>query len=102
MKKKQPCLFGLKVAGSMILFVVVLFAISGFVASCAVAVTKKQTHYYKIQRLNLNGDVLQTYYSTTYPCGTEAIVFIEYPSGKEIKFKSSYTAEDLGTNKPNL
>ena len=60
------------------------------------------THYYKIQRLNYNGEVIQTYYSKSYPWGTDFIDFKEYPSGKWIKLKCSYTAEDLGTNKPAL
>jgi len=59
-------------------------------------------HYYKIQRLNINGEIQQIYYSTSYPNGTGSIHFREYPSGKWIKFSAPYTAEDLGTNKPTL
>jgi len=73
-----------------------------FVAGCAYFIPTEPTHYYKIQRLNLNGEVMQTYYSKSYPWGTDFIDFKEYPSGKWIKFKASYTAEDLGTNKPSL
>ena len=60
-------------------------------------------HYYKIQRLNINEEVMQTYYSKSYPWGIEGCVdFREYPSGKWIKMNAPYTAEDLGTNKPTL
>lgn len=71
-----------------------------FIAGCAYFVPPEPTHYYKIQRLNYNGEVIQTYYSKSYPWGTDFIDFKEYPSGKWIKLKCSYTAEDLGTNKP--
>ena len=59
------------------------------------------THYYKIQRLNLNGEVQQIYYSQSFPWSTDGyITFREYPSNRYIKIHTSYVAEDLGTNKP--
>jgi hypothetical protein len=72
------------------------------VVSCSYIDPTPPAHYYKIQRLNINGEVMQTYYSKSYPWGTDFIDFKEYPSNKWIKFKSPYTAEDLGTNKPIL
>jgi len=70
------------------------------ITGCAYFDPPEPTHYYKIQRLNYNGEVIQTYYSKSYPWGTDFIDFKEYPSDKWIKFKSPYTAEDIGTNKP--
>ena len=59
------------------------------------------THYYKIQRLDVYGQVQQVYYSTGYPWGTDSYVtFKEYPSERNIKMHCPYVAEDLGTNKP--
>ena len=60
-------------------------------------------HYYKIQRLNINGEVMQTFYSKGYPWGTDGFVsFKEYPSSKWIKMQCPYMSEDMGTNKPLL
>ena len=60
-------------------------------------------HYYKIMRLNINGEIQQTYYSKSYPWGTEGYLsFREYPSGRDIKMHCPYIAEDIGTNKPTL
>jgi hypothetical protein len=71
-----------------------------FFVGCAVTKSEPD-HYYRIQRLNISGEVQQTYYSKKYPWGMETVSFKEYPSGKDIKFYAPYTAEDIGTNKPN-
>jgi hypothetical protein len=64
---------------------------------------RPQVHYYKIQRLNINGEVQQTFYSTGYPWGTDGFVsFKEYPSSRWIKMQCPYVAEDIGTNKPSI
>jgi len=80
------------------MFAVILIPM--FIGRCVAA--SEPIHYYKIQRLNYNGEVIQTYYSKSYPYGTDFIDFREYPSGKWIKLKCGYIAEDLGTNKPTI
>jgi hypothetical protein len=91
--------FGIKVTAIILAIPLAPFLV---VAGCTYFVPSEPTHYYKIQRLNINGEVQQTYYSESYPWGTDFIDFKEYPSRRWIKFKSPYTAEDLGTNKPIL
>lgn len=85
---------------AVVLFFLAIAIIPMFIGGCLAG--SEPIHYYKIQRLNINGEVMQTYYSKSYPWGTDYIDFREYPSGKWIKLKCSYTAEDLGTNKPSL
>jgi len=72
-----------------------------FFVGCSYICPPEPTHYYKIQRLNYNGEVVQNYYSKSYPRGTDSYVtFKEFPTGALIKMHASYVAEDLGTNKP--
>jgi hypothetical protein len=94
--KSKTFLFGWTVVVCIIAVAIIPMFIGGCLAN------SEPIHYYKIQRLNINGEVMQTYYSKSYPWGTDYIDFREYPSGKWIKLKCSYTAEDLGTNKPSL
>jgi len=95
--KRKTFLFEVKIIS---LILAVAFTPTIFFVGCAFFEPHLPTHYYKIQRLNYNGEVIQTYYSKSYPYGTDFIDFKEYPSDKWIKLKCSYTAEDLGTNKP--
>ena len=84
---------------SVIVCMFAVILIPMFIGGCLAA--SEPQHYYKIQRLNVNGDVQQTYYSETYPWGTEGYVtFKVYPSGSDIKMHCPYVAEDIGTNKP--
>ena len=98
--KTKTFWFGLKVTACVI--AVPLVPILLFVG-CSYIDRPEPTHYYKVQRLNLNGDVQQTYYSQSFPWGTDRYVtFREYPSNRYIKLSTPYVAEDLGTNKPIL
>jgi hypothetical protein len=91
--------FGAKVAGILIAVAILLVVVPFALVSCAMK--EKSDRYFKVQRLNFNGEVLQTYYSKNFPCdGNHYIYFREYPSGKCIQFSAPYTAEDIGTNKP--
>jgi hypothetical protein len=97
--KQKTFWFGVKVTGCILAIPLVpILAIAG----CAYFDPPEPTHFYRVQRLNYNGEIVQTYYSKSYPWGTDFIEFKEYPSNKWIKFKSPYTAEDLGTNKPTF
>ena len=85
----------------VVLCILIVVVIPMFVGGCLAG--SEPTHYYKVQRLNLNGDIQQTYYSQSFPWGTDSYVtFREYPSNRYIKLSSPYVAEDLGTNKPSL
>jgi predicted amidohydrolase len=97
--KSKTFWFGIKVTACILAIPLVPILV---ITGCAYFVPSEPTHYYKIQRLNFNGEIIQTYYSKSYPWGTDFIDFKEYPSERWIKFKSPYTAEDLGTNKPSL
>jgi hypothetical protein len=57
------------------------------------------SHYYKIERLNVDGKVQQTYISKgRFPwTGEHSVTFTEYPCGHFITINSNYTVEDLGT-----
>ena len=93
--KAKTFWFSMTVTACIVAIAVVPFFIAGCIAE------SEPIHYYKIQRLNLNGEVLQTYYSQSFPWGTDSYVtFREYPSNRYIKLSTSYTAEDLGINKP--
>lgn len=81
-----------------VLIICTVSAIPMIITGCLLS--SEPTLYYKVQRLNNNGVVQQTYYSQNYPTGTDAIYFKEYPSGNWIKFSAPYSAECLGTNKP--
>jgi hypothetical protein len=82
---------------AIVLGILTVATIPMFIAGCLV--NSEPVHYYKIQRLNINGDVQQTYYSKGYPWGTDSYVsFNEYPSGRTIKMHTPYVAEDIGTN----
>jgi predicted amidohydrolase len=96
--KRKTFLFELKI----ISFILAVALTPTIFFGCAYFNPPEPTHYYKIQRLNYNGEVIQTYYSKSYPYGTDFIDFKEYPSGKLIKLKCGYIAEDLGTNKPTI
>lgn len=83
----------------IVLCILAIAVIPFFIAGCIAE--SEPTHYYKIQRLNYNGEVVQNYYSKSYPWGTDSYVtFKEFPTGALIKMHASYVAEDLGTNKP--
>lgn len=97
--KSKTFWFGIKITACILAIPLVPILV---ITGCAYFAPPLPTHYYKIQRLNFNGEVIQTYYSKSYPWGTDFIDFKEYPSERWIKFKSPYTAEDLGTNKPSL
>jgi len=86
----------------VIVFILSFALIPVFVfAGCAYYIPQSHQHYYKIQRLNINGQVMQTYCSKGYPWGTEGYVtFKEYPSGKHVKMQCPYVAEDIGTEPP--
>lgn len=89
--------FGMTVTLCILAVAVIPFFIAGCIAE------SEPTHYYKIQRLNINGEVQQVYYSQSFPWGTDGYVtFREYPSNRYIKMHTSYVAEDIGTNKPSL
>ena len=93
--KTKTFLFGWTVVIGIIAFAVIPMVIGGCLANSV------PTHYYKIQRLNINGEVQQVYYSKGYPWGTDGYVtFTEYPSNRDIKLHTPYVAEDIGTNKP--
>ncbi len=94
--KFNAFLFGCTIVLAMLAVIIIPMVIGGCLAA------SEPIHYYKIQRLNNIGEVQQTYYSKSYPWGTDCIGFREFPSGKNIKFSAPYTAEDLGTNKPTL
>ncbi len=94
--KFNTFLFGCTIVLAMLAVIIIPLVIGGCLAA------SEPRHYYKIQRLNINGEVQQTYYSTSYPWGTGYISFREFPSGKDVKFSAPYTAEDIGTNKPTL
>lgn len=92
-------MFGTKVAGIIITVAILLVTVPFGIVSCAMK--EKHQEYYRIQRLNIYGEVQQTYYSQSFPwSGENCTYFKEYPSGKFIEFSAPYTAEDLGTNKP--
>jgi hypothetical protein len=83
----------------IVLCILAVAVIPKFIGGCLAG--SEPTHYYKIQRLNINGEVQQVYYSQSYPWGTDGyIAFREYPSKSYIKLSTPYVAEDLGTNKP--
>jgi hypothetical protein len=96
--KIKTFLFEIKV----ILFILSIALIPVFVfVGCAYYIPEPHQHYYKIQRLNINGEVMQTFYSKGYPYGTQGYVtFREYPSNKNIKMQCPYVAEDIGENVP--
>jgi hypothetical protein len=94
--KFKTFLFGL----SVVLAIFTLAAIPMIIAGCLLQ--SEPIQYYKVQRLNINGDVQKTYYSQSYPYGIDTISFREYPSGNWVKFSAPYNAECLGTNKPVL
>jgi hypothetical protein len=95
--KTETFLFGWAVVLGIIVFATIPMLIGGCLANSA------PIHYYKIQRLNINGEVQQVYYSKGYPWGTDGYVsFTEYPSNRDIKMHTPYIAEDIGTNKPSL
>ena len=96
--KRKTFLFEFKI----ISFILAVAFIPTIFFGCVYFNPPQPTHYYKIQRLNYNGEVIQTYYSKSYPYGTDFIDFKEYPSDKWIKLKCGYIAEDLGTNKPTI
>jgi len=84
---------------SVILFILSVAIIPFIIGGCIAS--SEPVHYYKIQRLNINGELQQVYYSKNYPWGTDGYVtFVEYPSGRNIKMHTPYVAEDIGTNKP--
>jgi hypothetical protein len=83
---------------AVVLCIIAVAIIPMFIGGCLAG--SEPTHYYRIQRLNVNGEVQQTYYSIGYPWGTDSYVtFREYPSNKDIKMATPYVAEDIGTNK---
>jgi hypothetical protein len=84
---------------AVVLFFLAIAIIPMIIGGCLA--NSEPTHYYKIQRLNINGEVQQIYYSKGYPWGTDGYVtFTDYPSNKYIKMQTPYIAEDIGTNKP--
>ena len=99
--KKPDHMFAAKVATTLIVGAILLVAVPLGIVSCAMK--EEHNEYYRIQRLNIYGEVQQTYYSQSFPwSGENCTYFKEYPSGKFIEFSAPYTAEDLGTNKPQL
>lgn len=99
MHPKQPYFTAFKVVASIFVIGAFLLFIAFSVASCAM--NNEPVHYYRVQRLNIFGEVQQTYYSRCLPESVNNNVFFrEYPSKKWIQFSAPYTAEDIGTNKP--
>jgi hypothetical protein len=99
MKNRSTDLFTAKVATTLIVGAILAVTIPFGIVSCAM--NNKPVRYFKIQRLNIYGEVQQTYYSKNFPCdGDHYIYFRDYTTGKWIQFSAPYTAEDIGTNKP--
>jgi hypothetical protein len=97
--KRSSNLFAAKVAALIIITAILAGTIPFGIISCAM--NQEPVHYFKIQRLNFNGDVQQTYYSKNFPNdGDHYIYFRDCTIGKLIQFSAPYTAEDIGTNKP--
>ena len=93
--KLKTFMFGWAVVLALLAVIIIPMTIGGCLAE------SEPTHYYKIQRLNIYGEVEQVYYSTGYPWGTDGcVIFKEYPSNRNIKMHAPYIAEDIGTNKP--
>ena len=97
--KKPSNTFAAKVAALIIISAILAVTIPFGIVSCAMK--EEPVRYFKIQRLNIYGEVQQTYYSKNFPCdGNHYIYFRDYTTGKWIQFSAPYTAEDIGTNKP--
>lgn len=84
---------------AVVLGILAVATIPMFIGGCLA--NSEPTRYYRIERLNIYGEVLQTYFSSNYPTGTDGYVtFKEYPSGNWIKLGTPYIAEDIGVTKP--
>ena len=96
--QKPSFLFLLTVFLSIVSIATALVVIAFWTASCLA--NSETPHYYLIKRLNIEGNVEQTYISKgRFPwVNDHSVDFYEYPSGHNIRINSNYTVEDLGTN----
>lgn len=82
-------------------FNTILIVVCGIVflyLNISCAINSELQSFYKIQRLNNSGEVVQTYYSRSFPWGSgNGVSFREYYSDKIIRLSCPYTAEDIGT-----
>jgi hypothetical protein len=93
--KTKTFWFGIKVT-ALVLAIPFLFIL--LCVGCSRFDSIDTIHYYKIERINNEGKVQQTYISKGhFPwVGEHYVDFREYPSGHLIRINSAYTVEDLG------
>lgn len=98
MKKPLPVFFAMKVVGCMIAGILILLLIPFSLVAYIEAY--ETPHYYEITRLNINGEIEQTYIAKgRFPwVRNNSIEFNQYPSGHRVLINSRYTVEDLGTS----